>query len=83
MNNTSKILLAVGTGIAVGAAIGVLFAPEEGYETRRKIMKKSKKLVGVVNDSIDEGKESLEEIKEVLQKQISKVNRKIEEFRAN
>jgi len=46
-------------------------------------MKKSKKLVGVVNDSIDEGKESLEEIKEVLQKQISKVNRKIEEFRAN
>ena len=78
MNNTSKILLAVGTGIAVGAVLGILYAPEEGYETRKRIMKKSKKLIGVVNDSIDEGKESLEEIKEVLQKQISKVNRKIE-----
>jgi len=83
MNNASKILLAVGTGIAVGAALGILYAPDEGYETRRKIMKKSKKLVGVVNDSIDEGKESLEEIKEVLQKQISKVNRRIEEFKTN
>jgi gas vesicle protein len=83
MNNASKILLAVGTGIVVGTALGILYAPEEGYETRKKIMKKSKKLVGVVNDSIDEDRESLEEIKEVLQKQISKVNRKIEEFKVN
>ena len=83
MNNASKILLAVGTGIAVGAVLGILYAPEEGSETRKKIMKKSRKLAGVVNDSIDEGRESLEEIKDVLQKQISKVNRKIEEFKVN
>ena len=74
MNNTTKLLIAIGASIAVGAAIGILYAPEEGYETRRKIMKRGKKLAGIVGDSIDDGKESLEEIKDILQKQLHKVN---------
>ncbi len=74
MNKTIKLLAAVGASIAIGAAIGVLFAPEEGYETRRKIVKRGKKLAGIVGDHIDEGKESLEEIKDILQKQLNKVN---------
>jgi len=74
MNKTIKLLAAVGASIAIGAAIGVLFAPEEGYETRRKIVKRGKKLAGIVGDHIDEGKESMEEIKEILQKQLNKVN---------
>ncbi len=77
MNNTTKLLIAIGASIAVGAAIGVLYAPEEGYETRRKIMKRGKKLAGIVGDSIDDGKESLEEIKDILQKQLHKVNDRI------
>ncbi len=81
MNKASKILLTVGVGMAVGAAIGILFAPDEGYETRRKIIKKGRKLAGVVNDSIDDGKESLSEIKDVLQKQLNKVSRKLEEIK--
>ena len=81
MNKTAKVVLAIGASMAVGAALGVLYAPEEGYETRRKIVKRSKKLIGTVNDSIDEGKESLEEIKDVLQKQLQKVNKKIEEHK--
>ena len=77
MNNTTKLLIAIGASIAVGAAIGVLYAPEEGYETRRKIMKRGKKLAGIVGDSIDDGKESLEELKDILQKQLHKVNDRI------
>jgi len=77
MNNTTKLLLSIGTSIAVGAALGLLFAPEDGAETRKKIVKRSKKLAGMVNDSIDEGKESLEEVKEILQKQLVKVNERI------
>ena len=42
MNNTAKLLITIGASIAVGAAIGILYAPEEGYETRRKIMKRGK-----------------------------------------
>jgi len=81
MNKTAKILAAIGAGVAVGAALGVLYAPEEGAETRKKIIRRSKKLVGTINDNIDEGKESLEEIKDVLQKQLQKVNRKLEEHK--
>lgn len=44
-------------------------------------MKKGKKLAGLVNDSIDEGRDSLEEIKGVLQKQLTKVNDRLEEIK--
>jgi gas vesicle protein len=81
MNNVSKVLLAIGVGVAAGTLLGVLYAPEEGYETRKRIVKRSRKLVGAVGDGIEEGKESLEEIKDVLQKQINKVNRKLEEIK--
>ena len=73
-------LLTIGGAVAMGAILGMLFAPEDGVETRKKIMKRSKKLIGSVNNSLEDGKESLEEIKEVLQKQLVKVSRKIEEF---
>ena len=82
MNNASKLLIAIGASMAIGAAIGVLYAPEEGYETRRKIMKRSKKLAGMVGDSIDDGKESLEEIKNVFQKQLHKVNESIGKYKS-
>jgi gas vesicle protein len=39
--STGKIVLGVLAGVAVGALIGVLFAPDKGCETRRKISKKS------------------------------------------
>ena len=81
MNNTTKILLAVGASVAIGAALGVLYAPEEGAETRKKIMKRTRKLAGTVSDSLEDGRESLEDIKDVLQKELLKVNRKLEEIK--
>lgn len=44
---SSNVLLGILSGVAVGAALGVLFAPEKGSETRKKILDKSK---GYQND---------------------------------
>ena len=38
--STGKILLGVLAGIAVGATLGILFAPDKGSKTRKKIREK-------------------------------------------
>jgi gas vesicle protein len=48
--STGKIVVGVLAGVAVGALIGVLFAPDKGCETRRKISKKSQDLADDLKD---------------------------------
>ncbi|MCF3107668.1 YtxH domain-containing protein [Niabella sp. CC-SYL272] len=44
MNHFSKTLAAVAAGLAVGATLGSLFAPEKGSDARKKIMAACKKM---------------------------------------
>ena len=78
MTGLSKVLLVMGASLAAGAALGVLFAPDKGSETRKKIAKRSKKLAGRVKDELGNGLESLEEMKGVLQQQLTRINKKLE-----
>jgi gas vesicle protein len=68
MNNTGKVLLGVLTGIVAGGLLGVLFAPEKGSDTRKKISKKSgdyaDALKGKFNDFLDSITEKFEKVKE-------------------
>lgn len=41
---TGKIILAAITGAAIGAVLGVLFAPDKGSKTRARLMKKTKQI---------------------------------------
>jgi gas vesicle protein len=72
MKNTSKVLIALGAGLAIGGILGVLFAPDKGSETRKKISDSSKKLADKINRKVKLGKEKLEE-------ELSKVNGEMEE----
>ena len=63
-----KVLLGVLTCVAVGAMIGILFAPKKGSVTRRFISKKGKEyageLEGKFNKLIDSINEKIESLKE-------------------
>ena len=43
-NNNGKIIAALLGGAVIGAALGILFAPERGSETRKKIFDSAKDL---------------------------------------
>ena len=67
MNNNSKILFALGAGVAIGGVLGILFAPDKGSVTRHKIEEGTKKFVDNLNSKIrmEKGK---------LQEEFSKMN---------
>lgn len=50
MNDNTKVVVALLAGLAAGAALGILFAPEAGSETRDKLSDSLKNL----GDSIKE-----------------------------
>lgn len=60
-NNTGNVLLALVTGAAIGAGIGILYAPDEGKKTRKKIKTK-------VNDAKHDLTERLTHAKDELTK---------------
>jgi gas vesicle protein len=70
MNETTKILLAFAAGALVGAAVGVLFAPDKGSETRRKIAEEGKKIAGSMKNKILAGKEKFDNLKEGIRQSI-------------
>lgn len=73
MKNTSKILIALGAGVAIGGIIGVLFAPNKGVDTRLKIAENGKKLKDKFSRKVKEGKEKLQEELERVNGELDKV----------
>ena len=77
MNTSGKILAAVAAGIAAGAVLGILFAPDKGSETRRKINEQSKKVADGIKIKFNKGKEKFNELKEDIEQ---KARETVEEF---
>ncbi len=74
MSDNGKVVAALLAGLAAGAALGILFAPEKGTETREKINDSLKDL----GDAIKErSAEQLEQVSELADRVISTVKSKL------
>jgi len=52
--NTGKILLGILGAAAVGAVLGILFAPEDGKKTRKKIFGKGNDFTGEIKGKVED-----------------------------
>jgi len=61
-SNFGKVMLGILGGAAVGAALGILFAPAKGAVTRRQISKTTRDFKNSVTERLENLVESAEEI---------------------
>lgn len=60
-SNTGQTLIALLTGAAIGAGLGILYAPDKGSKTRDKLSKEAKKAQKTLNKQIQETSHTLSE----------------------
>jgi len=76
-SNGIGVVVALFTGLAVGAVLGVLFAPKSGKEIRKDLMDKGEKfmemgkesvsdVVEKTKDFVETGKQKIEELKNIV-----------------
>jgi len=77
--NTGKILLGVLAGVAAGALLGILYAPDKGCETRKKIAKKSKDYADGMTEKLNDFMGEVTEKYDSLVKKVKEVTGKATE----
>jgi gas vesicle protein len=53
MNTIGKIAIAAAAGVVAGGVLGLLFAPDKGVNTRKKITDSGKKLTDTVKEKMN------------------------------
>ena len=81
MNDNSKVLIGFLAGLAAGAALGLLFAPEKGSETRDKLSQSLKDLGDSIRDKAADEINNLSNLKDrVVSSVKTKLREKEDEF---
>ena len=75
-NNNVKLFGALVLGAAIGGALGILFAPDKGSETRKKFLAKG-------DDLTDAMKEKFNDLVEEVKKEVLATKSKANEFVEN
>lgn len=85
--SSGKVLLGVLAGVATGAVLGILFAPDKGSSTRKKIAKKSDKYAEELGVKFDKIMNSISDKFETVRTDavhlVEKGKRKLDEAEAN
>ena len=83
--NSGKVLLGLLAGVAVGATLGILFAPDKGSATRKKITKKGEDYVDALNEKFSDMvggiKEKFDSVKEETSRMAHNGNARAEDGR--
>jgi gas vesicle protein len=79
MNDNSKVLIALLAGIAAGAALGLLLAPEKGSETRDKLSQSLKDLGDSIKDKAADEINNLSSLKDKVVSSIKSKLRDVED----
>jgi gas vesicle protein len=72
--NNGKLVGAVLLGAAIGGILGVLFAPDKGTETRKKILAKGGDLRDSIKDKFTGLMDNVEEMEEEVENKIHHKN---------
>jgi gas vesicle protein len=85
--NTGKVVIGVIAGVAAGAILGMLFAPDKGSETRNKIAKKTTDTSDDIKEKFEELLSSINEKFDMLKEEtadlMEKGKHKVDEFSNN
>ena len=76
-SNISGIFIALMAGLAIGAVLGILFAPKSGKDTRNDLVEKGERLMELGKESVSDvvektkdlaesGKKKFEELKDAV-----------------
>lgn len=80
MTNTNKMITALAAGVAIGSLLGILFAPDKGENTRKKIVDNGKKLTDSLKGSMKEGKNKLAGLKNGMLDKVDSIRDSVEEY---
>jgi uncharacterized protein YjbJ (UPF0337 family) len=72
-NNSGNFLLTFLAGAAAGAVIGLLYAPDKGSETRKKISEKSRELTDDLQETTNMAIDTINDLRERIMDVISDV----------
>ncbi len=86
-NDTGKVIGALLLGAAIGGALGIIFAPDKGSETRRKILANGDDLSDAIHDKLNdflaEVKKEVESVKDKANVYMNNGIDKVEAFKVD
>jgi gas vesicle protein len=77
MKSSKNILMGLAAFFTAGLVVGVLYAPEKGEKTRKKISRKKKNLMHTAGNKITDGRERIEDWKGNMMNKIETLSEEV------